>query len=260
MIIECACGAVIRGGSEQELLAAARMHIEAEHPELGGPPPDEDLLGMACEGESSDEGGLRNGPSEPARRTTREARLRSLEPSPMRKRKGLRHIMNARRIAAVRLTSGPVITAGALVLALTAGFAATGDAKSRGEPVKLTQVLFQTSSNGTPPASGSNSAVGTSDGRIAQTSIHGTVRGTNRYPAFTGKWIMFDSNGAIDFSLKGHVVAPGSFAGTAKITGGTGKYRRASGTLTFRAHTQTPTGGQSSPVIVRKLSGTLILP
>lgn len=55
MIIECACGAVIRGDSDQQLLAAARLHIEAEHHELGGPPRDEDLLAMAYPGESSDD-------------------------------------------------------------------------------------------------------------------------------------------------------------------------------------------------------------
>lgn len=49
MIIECACGAVIRGSSEQELLASARDHIRRQHPELGEPPGDEDLLAMAAE-------------------------------------------------------------------------------------------------------------------------------------------------------------------------------------------------------------------
>jgi hypothetical protein len=48
MIIECVCGAVTRGGSEQELLESARSHIRREHPGLGEPPSDADLLGMAA--------------------------------------------------------------------------------------------------------------------------------------------------------------------------------------------------------------------
>jgi hypothetical protein len=49
MIIECACGAAIRGISEQELLAGARSHIRHQHPELGEPPSDADLLAMAAD-------------------------------------------------------------------------------------------------------------------------------------------------------------------------------------------------------------------
>lgn len=169
-------------------------------------------------------------------------------------------MLNAKKKEVAKFASRPVIIVGVFVLALTAGLVATSAAKAPGEPVKLTQVLFQTVSSGKPPASGSNSAVGTSDGRIGETTIHGTVRGTNHYPAFTGRWIMLDPRGAIDFSLKGHVVAPGSFAGTATITGGTNKYKRASGTLAFKAHTQTPKSGQSHPVIERRLTGTLFLP
>jgi hypothetical protein len=49
VMIECACGAVIRGASERALLVAARRHIEADHHALGGPPADEDLLAMAVD-------------------------------------------------------------------------------------------------------------------------------------------------------------------------------------------------------------------
>lgn len=49
MIIACACGAVIRGASEEGLLNAARCHIEREHPELGQPPSAADLLAMTTE-------------------------------------------------------------------------------------------------------------------------------------------------------------------------------------------------------------------
>lgn len=161
------------------------------------------------------------------------------------------------------IISRTAVTLGVLVLALASALAAnaasTGATKTGGLTVKLTQDLFQTFSTGNPPVSGSNSAVGTSDGHIGQTTVHGTVRGTNVYPAFTGKWIMFDPNGSVRFSLTGHVVTPGKFAGTAKVSGGTGKYRHASGTLAFTAHVQSPTNGQSSLLIVRSLTGTLVV-
>ncbi len=166
----------------------------------------------------------------------------------------------AKERQAIKAARRPIVAVGVLAAALTIGPIGGGIAKPAGESLKLTQVLFQTSSSGSPPVSGSNSAVGTSDGHIGRAVSHGTVRGTNHYPAFTGRWVMFDPGGAIDFSLTGHVVGPGSFAGKAKVTGGTGKYRRAGGTLAFTAHTQAPTGGQSSPVIVRRISGTLFLP
>jgi len=49
MIIECACGAVIRGSSEHELLGAARLHMHTEHSKLGEPPSAADLLAMASD-------------------------------------------------------------------------------------------------------------------------------------------------------------------------------------------------------------------
>lgn len=49
MVIQCACGAVIRAGSEAELLDKARLHIQGKHPEVGEPPSNADLLAMASE-------------------------------------------------------------------------------------------------------------------------------------------------------------------------------------------------------------------
>jgi hypothetical protein len=49
MVIQCACGAVIRAGSEAELLDKARLHIHGQHPEVGEPPSSADLLAMASE-------------------------------------------------------------------------------------------------------------------------------------------------------------------------------------------------------------------
>jgi hypothetical protein len=48
-LINCECGQVVRGGTDDELVAAAEAHIQADHPELVGKVSREDLLGMAEE-------------------------------------------------------------------------------------------------------------------------------------------------------------------------------------------------------------------
>ena len=49
-IIICEDGVVIRGGTEEELLANAREHIRTAHPEMVGRVSDADLLAMATDG------------------------------------------------------------------------------------------------------------------------------------------------------------------------------------------------------------------
>lgn len=46
-LINCECGQVVRGETDDELLANAEAHIERDHPELVGKISREDLLGMA---------------------------------------------------------------------------------------------------------------------------------------------------------------------------------------------------------------------
>lgn len=48
-VIACECGQEVRGDDESALLAAAREHIAARHPELVGRLSDEDLRKMARE-------------------------------------------------------------------------------------------------------------------------------------------------------------------------------------------------------------------
>ncbi len=48
-VINCECGYVVRGETDDELLAGARKHISDAHPEMVGKVGDEDLLGMAEE-------------------------------------------------------------------------------------------------------------------------------------------------------------------------------------------------------------------
>ena len=49
MLIRCDCGYVVRGETEEELLAAAREHIRDAHPNQVGKISDDDLLAMAEE-------------------------------------------------------------------------------------------------------------------------------------------------------------------------------------------------------------------
>jgi hypothetical protein len=48
-LINCECGQVVRGETDDELVANAEEHIARDHPELAGKVSREDLLGMAEE-------------------------------------------------------------------------------------------------------------------------------------------------------------------------------------------------------------------
>ncbi len=48
-LINCECGKVVRGESDDELIANAQAHIDRDHPELIGKVSREDLLAMAEE-------------------------------------------------------------------------------------------------------------------------------------------------------------------------------------------------------------------
>lgn len=48
-LINCECGRVVRGETDEELLANARAHVDRDHPELAGKISNEDLLAMAEE-------------------------------------------------------------------------------------------------------------------------------------------------------------------------------------------------------------------
>lgn len=46
-LINCECGQVVRGETDDELIANAEEHINQDHPELVGKVTREDLLAMA---------------------------------------------------------------------------------------------------------------------------------------------------------------------------------------------------------------------
>jgi predicted small metal-binding protein len=48
-VINCECGFVVRGTTDQDLLANADEHIRTDHPDLIGRVAHEDLLAMAEE-------------------------------------------------------------------------------------------------------------------------------------------------------------------------------------------------------------------
>ena len=45
----CDCGAIVRGGSDEELASKTQAHLDMSHPERAGELSREDLLGMAGE-------------------------------------------------------------------------------------------------------------------------------------------------------------------------------------------------------------------
>jgi hypothetical protein len=48
-VINCECGQVIQGETDEELVSKAQAHVDSNHPELVGKLSREDLLGMAEE-------------------------------------------------------------------------------------------------------------------------------------------------------------------------------------------------------------------
>lgn len=48
-LINCECGEVVRGDSDEELVAAVTVHVTRDHPDLVGKLSREDILSMAEE-------------------------------------------------------------------------------------------------------------------------------------------------------------------------------------------------------------------
>jgi predicted small metal-binding protein len=51
-LINCECGQVVRGETDDELIRNAEQHVERDHPDLVGKISRDDLLGMAEEADS----------------------------------------------------------------------------------------------------------------------------------------------------------------------------------------------------------------
>ena len=48
-VINCQCGATLRGETDDEIVAASNNHVESEHPNLVGTLSREQILAMAIE-------------------------------------------------------------------------------------------------------------------------------------------------------------------------------------------------------------------
>ncbi len=48
-VISCQCGATIKGETDDEVIAAAEKHMQAEHPSLAGKLSRDQILGMVEE-------------------------------------------------------------------------------------------------------------------------------------------------------------------------------------------------------------------
>ena len=48
-VVNCECGFVARGATDDELVAAVEQHVQSDHPDMAGKMSREDVLGMAEE-------------------------------------------------------------------------------------------------------------------------------------------------------------------------------------------------------------------
>ena len=97
----------------------------------------------------------------------------------------------------------------------------------------------------------------TVDGRICGKAVHGAGRDVTNYTApgvFNGKGVSFGPNGSTrnTFEGTGTLMPNGdiTFTGTGKITGGTGRFKGASGSFTFTGMQQAGSNGVSTQHLV----------
>src|SRR5205807_746270 len=94
--------------------------------------------------------------------------------------------------------------------------------------------------SGNPPFSGSEVGAGTLDGKVCGKTMHGAVRGIEKYPTL-GHFTTTATNFGPLGSVKGKASGTGtinpdgstSFSGSGTTTGGTGIYKGATGSFTF---------------------------
>jgi hypothetical protein len=111
--------------------------------------------------------------------------------------------------------------------------------------------------SGNPPVSGSATDAATVDGKLCGKRFRGAARTSNTYPtpgSFTSKAQAFGPRGSVKakFSGTGKLNPDGSvsFSGSGKVTGGTGIYKRAIGSLSF-----TGTSPSGSTVATQHIKG-----
>lgn len=111
--------------------------------------------------------------------------------------------------------------------------------------------------SGNPPLSGTAQDVNTVDGKICGKVVHGAGRDVTTYTApgvFSGKGVSFGPNGSTrnTFEGTGTVMPNGdiTFSGSGTITGGTGRFKGASGSFTFTGSQEADSNGVSTQHLV----------
>jgi hypothetical protein len=156
------------------------------------------------------------------------------------------------------------VTALAISIPAIAGAAPSNKHTAKSHPITIKVVI----ANINPPGGlvqGSQTYAGTADGKIGGKTFVGAVRGTNVYTGanFTGTITTFGPQGSTVATVTGTGTASASgglaFSGSTKVTGGTGIYKGAKGSLTFTgtepAHDAD--GDTDSGVATFTASGTL---
>jgi hypothetical protein len=122
----------------------------------------------------------------------------------------------------------PVVTMG--VMAISAPPLASATAKSGAKTIKTTQRIIALSSN-----ADRDHNVGTTDGKIAGSAVHGALRATatGTSPSFAAHGTLFYPQGTLRYRLAGKITihSDGGFSeiGKGKFTSGTGAYKGAHG-------------------------------
>jgi len=154
----------------------------------------------------------------------------------------------------------PIVAVLALAVVAPTLAGATKGQKKHKCSFDVTGLFAQVKVNsGNPPLSGSNTDAGVLDGKLCHKAFHGASRQVNTYPTpgkFKSRGLSFGPRGSISakFTGTGTLNADGStsFSGSGKITGGTGIYKGATGSLSF-----TGTSPKDSTVATQRITGKI---
>jgi hypothetical protein len=158
--------------------------------------------------------------------------------------------MRKRGIIAIATVAVAVATPLLAVAMAKSGHTCTFDLTASSAVVKT--------NSGNPPASGSNTSAATLDGEVCGKPFHGASRDVNSFPTlgrFIGQIVNFGPLGSIKARFAGTAsVNPDhsdSLRGQGTVTGGTGAYQGATGSVSF-----TGTKPANSEVTTQRITGS----
>jgi hypothetical protein len=154
----------------------------------------------------------------------------------------------------------PLVAALAMAVAIPSFAGAKSSKKKHNCAVDVTLKVARIAvTSGSPPATGSEVGAGLLDGKVCGKTMHGAVRGTQKYPTpghFKTTATDFGPLGSVTGKASGTgTVNPDgsiSFSGSGKTTGGTGIYKGATGSFTL-----TGTLPKNSTVATEHVTGTI---